>query len=104
LCSLTCVIPIAAILSIQRNGLVGATDGTINPVCDEVEVPPYFVADCKEPDPEINCECCTGCCSDDDPSCYALTSSPSLDGGFNRTHYVFSENLKFTLSTSSPSD
>jgi hypothetical protein len=89
-------------LSLQRNDLVGNGDGTVNPVCDQVEMPPYFVADCKVP--EVNCECCSGCCSDDDPSCFALTSSPSFDGGFNRTHYVFSENLKFTLSTSSPSN
>jgi hypothetical protein len=87
-------------LSLQRNDLVDSTDGT-NPVCDEVEVPKYYAADCSS---ELSCGCCSACCSDDDPSCQALSLSPSFDGGYDRTHYVFSENLKFSLNTQSPAN
>lgn len=70
--------------------------GDGNPVCAQRELA-FFVTDCAGGNPEVDCECCNLCCSDDNPSCNDLDWTVNLDPiweyGFNRHVYRFGQNL-----------
>ena len=76
--------------------------GNANAICDSANAvkPSYFVVDCypglNGERPEIECRCCTQCCTDGDPSCnnksWTSNVDPSWEYGYIRQDYTF--NLK----------
>lgn len=72
--------------------------GNANAVCNSESVnPTHFVADCypgaNGESPEIECRCCTQCCTDDNPSCndkvWPSNVDSILDYGSIRSSYSF---------------
>jgi hypothetical protein len=72
--------------------------GNANAICDSPVIKPAaFVADCypgqNGQSPEVECRCCTQCCSDDDPDCNNKTWTRNYDSsykyGLMRQHYKF---------------
>jgi hypothetical protein len=72
--------------------------GSARAICDAPMEILHFVADCYPSQdgsgPEVDCRCCTVCCSDDDPQCNnkAWTSSynPKYEFGYIRQEYGYS--------------
>jgi len=82
-------------LVLDKNNFEGDADA----VCGDGNRPAnlnYFVADCEQP--ELDCGCCTKCCSDSDAQCNPLEMPANIDGGYSRDKYVFSEDLVFSAS------
>ena len=50
---------------IDKNGITGDAET----VCNMLTPPKTFVADCAGESPELNCRCCTICCSDGNSTC-----------------------------------
>ena len=72
--------------------------GNANAICDSTSAEPsVFIADCypgkNGERPEVECRCCTQCCSDDDSSCnnkkWTSNYDPSYKYGFERQSYKF---------------
>jgi hypothetical protein len=67
-----------------------------------------LIADCNGEDPEIECTCCTVCCSDDDPNCHAYTAIPNVDPiweyNYNRLEFTFGSETSFFATDSLPDD
>jgi Leucine-rich repeat (LRR) protein len=85
------------VLLLDGNSITGNADA----ICDSDNVnPTHFVADCypgaSGERPEIECRCCTQCCTDDDPNCndkkWTSNFDPVWEYGYNRQNYAF--NLK----------
>lgn len=82
--------------------------GNGNAVCNSEKLKPsYFVADCYPGTngelPEVECKCCTQCCTDDDPSCndrsWTSNLDPMWEGYYVRQKYTFNlENAPTTYS------
>lgn len=81
------------IVTLDQNDLTG-DDGAI---CgnNKPENFNYFVGDCDE----FTCDCCTKCCSDNNPNCNNLEMAINFDSGYERDQYVFSEDLLFDIAT-----
>jgi hypothetical protein len=81
-------------LTLDKNDLKGDDQ----PVCgaNEPSTLKVFTGDCSE----IECGCCSTCCTDDDTKCNDLELKANLDDGYSREQYIFSEDLKFTVSAS----
>ncbi|GKY92030.1 hypothetical protein MPSEU_000174600 [Mayamaea pseudoterrestris] len=79
-----------SIFMIDQNEL-GGSDAA---VCGDNKPPTLtnFVADCNE----LQCDCCTKCCTSDEPTCNTLELQVHDDNNFSRDHYVFGENLIFS--------
>jgi hypothetical protein len=50
-----------------------------------------MVADCNQ----LQCDCCTKCCTSGDSSCNTLELQVNNDNDFSRAHTLFNENLVF---------
>ena len=76
------------LLLLDNNNLVGDVDIGI---CD-LEQLQVFSSDCVE---ELNCPCCTICCSDSDPTCNSLDWKSNLDpvweSNYERVQYFFGQ-------------
>ena len=73
--------------------------GNANVICESNDFhPTYFTSDCYPgrigQKPEIECRCCSTCCTDDDPTCndfqWTANFDPVWEYGFLRPSYVFS--------------
>lgn len=74
------------VLLLEQNNFVGNADG----ICQSSAEVQNFVADCDE---EIECDCCTSCCSDGEPTCnpgdWALNVDPIWEYGYRRGRYAY---------------
>lgn len=87
----------SAIITLDRNGFEGTDDA----ICGDnkpVDLN-YFIGDCYG----MTCNCCNKCCNENDYNCNNLEMSSNLDGTYERTQYVFSENLIFDIVNASDS-
>ena len=75
--------------------------GTADAICStaSARAPTFFATDCggTPEELEIDCACCTLCCTDTEPSCNNLDWNINLDGiyeyDFQRVAYKFSQNI-----------
>lgn len=72
--------------------------GNASAICDNPDVnTTAFSADCGQPNPEIECSCCSICCHDGDADCNNLDWRINLDGiweyDFQRVVYSFSQEI-----------
>jgi Leucine-rich repeat (LRR) protein len=88
-----------AMLLLHDNKLTGDTEllcGDNKPESLEV-----FTTQCGGPDPPIDCSCCTTCCEDGQNDCVRgdllATFDLSYENYYQRTQYVFSEDLIFRV-------
>jgi Leucine-rich repeat (LRR) protein len=97
-----------ALLLLDGNSITG----NANAICDSENVnPAVFVADCypgtEGERPEIECRCCTQCCTDDDPDCNDKKWTSNIDliweYGYVRQNYTFNllENAPVAFSKAS---
>lgn len=82
------------VILLNANSLTGSAAA----ICDSPTVQPaHFITDCypgqNGEEPEVECRCCTKCCSDDDPACNDKTWTsdydPSYKYGYTRQQYRF---------------
>lgn len=82
------------VLLLDGNSLTG----NANAVCDSENVnPAHFIADCYPGEngerAEIECRCCTQCCTDSDPNCndkkWTSNYDPVYEYGYIRPNYTF---------------
>lgn len=72
--------------------------GNASAICDNPDVnTTAFSADCGQPNPEIECSCCSICCHDGDADCNNFDWRVNLDGiweyDFQRVVYSFSQEI-----------
>jgi hypothetical protein len=92
---------------LDRNSLTGSLAAmcqlaTFREQAGDVDGTELITADCRGPDIEIECLCCTTCCNDLNAECHDFTDIPSLDPiwefASNRLTYSFG-NTSFFFST-----
>ncbi|KAL3941711.1 MAG: hypothetical protein SGARI_000509 [Bacillariaceae sp.] len=82
------------VLLVDGNNLTGSAKD----ICDAPIALAHFVADCypgrNGEGPEVECRCCTLCCSDDDPQCndkvWTSNFDPKYQFGYIRQEYTYS--------------
>jgi hypothetical protein len=96
------------VLLLDGNSMTGNADA----ICQSDKVnPTHFIADCypgtNGERPEIECRCCTQCCTDSDASCnnkqWTSNVDPSWEYGYIRPRYTFSlDNAPASYSKAGP--
>jgi Leucine-rich repeat (LRR) protein len=85
------------ILLLDGNDLTGGADAICKAESSGLDLA-HFIADCypgqEGEAPELECRCCTMCCSDSDPNCnnkkWTANYDPEYQYGFFRPKYTFS--------------
>lgn len=79
---------ITALVFLDKNRMTGDS----SPICVGAPAISFMATDCKN---EVTCACCDLCCNDNDASCNDAEVAANLDDGYERSQYVFSEDLVF---------
>jgi hypothetical protein len=74
------------LLLVDGNSLVGSAEH----ICETLDIK-HFVSDCLGHTPEVDCQCCDLCCSDNTTGCNSLewvgNASPTWEYGYTNGHY-----------------